>query len=98
LIDEYKTEEKTTTQDLQSIDTMTTKHFQNLINGIRVGEKLHSPIEEGNISVTMLQLSNIAWKLNRTLQLNKENGHILDDNKAMELWRREYEKGWELKV
>ena len=98
LIDEYKTKEKTTTQDLQSIDTMTTKHFQNLINGIRVGEKLHSPIEEGNISVTMLQLSNIAWKLNRTLQLNKENGHILDDNKAMELWRREYEKGWELKV
>jgi predicted dehydrogenase len=98
LIDEYKTKEKTTTQDLQSIDTMTTKHFQNLINGIRVGENLHSPIEEGNISVTMLQLSNIAWKLNRTLQLNKENGHILDDNKAMELWRREYEKGWELKV
>jgi predicted dehydrogenase len=98
LIDEYKTNEETTTQDLQSIDTMTTKHFQNLINGIRVGEKLHSPIEEGNISVTMLQLSNIAWKLNRTLQLNKENGHILDDNKAMELWRREYEKGWELKV
>ena len=98
LIDEYKTKEKTTTQDLQSIDTMTTKHFQNLINGIRVGENLHSPIEEGNISVTMLQLSNIAWKLNRTLRLNKENGHILDDNKAMELWRREYEKGWELKV
>jgi predicted dehydrogenase len=98
LIDEYKTNEKTTTQDLQSIDTMTTKHFQNLINGIRVGEKLHSPIEEGNISVTMLQLSNIAWRLNRTLQLNKENGHILDDEKAMELWRREYEKGWELKV
>jgi predicted dehydrogenase len=98
LIDEYKTEEKTTTQDLQSIDTMTTKHFQNLINGIRIGEKLRSPIEEGNISVTMLQLSNIAWRLNRTLQLNKENGHILDDNKAMELWRREYEKGWELKV
>ncbi len=98
LIDEYKTKEKTTTQDLQSIDSMTTKHFQNLINGIRVGEKLHSPIEEGNISVTMLQLSNIAWKVNRTLQLNKENGHILDDHKAMELWRREYEKGWELKV
>ena len=98
LIDEYKTKEKTTTQDLQSIDSMTTKHFQNLINGIRIGEKLRSPIEEGNISVTMLQLSNIAWKLNRTLQLNKENGHILDDNKAMELWRREYEKGWELKV
>jgi hypothetical protein len=98
LIDEYKTKEKTTTQDLQSINTMTTKHFQNLINGIWVGEKLHSPIEEGNISVTILQLSNIAWKLNRTLQLNKENGHILDDNKAMELWRREYEKGWELKV
>ncbi len=98
LIDEVKTEQRSTTQDLQSIDSMTTKHFENLINAIRTGEKLRSPIEEGNISVTMLLLSNIAWKVNRTLHLDKQNGHILDDAKAMEMWGREYEKGWELKV
>jgi hypothetical protein len=98
MIDEFKPEKSSTSKDLQSIDTMTTKHFQNLINGIREGEKLRSPIEEGNISVTMLQLSNIAWKMNRALHLDKQTAHILGDEKAMAMWRREYEKGWELKV
>lgn len=98
LISEVKAKGQSTTQDLQSIDDMTTKHFENLINAIRFGEKLHSPIEQGNVSVTILLLSNIAWKLNRVLRLDKENGHILNDSEAMGMWGREYEKGWELKV
>jgi hypothetical protein len=77
---------------------MTTKHFGNLINGIRDGEKLHSPIAEANISVTMLLLSNIAWKMNRVLHLDKSNAHILNDPQAMKMFGREYEKGWELKI
>ncbi|MDP2885305.1 MAG: Gfo/Idh/MocA family oxidoreductase [Ignavibacteria bacterium] len=98
LLNEFNIEKKSTTQDLLSIDSMTTLHFGNLINAIRDGEKLRSPIVEGNISVTMLLLSNIAWKVNRALHLDKHNGHILNDPKAMGLWSREYEKGWELKV
>ena len=96
-VDVFSVNSKTTSQDLLSLDSMTNDHFQNLINGIRLGEKLRSPIEEGNVSVTMLQLSNIAWKVNRTLRLNGKNGHIIDDPGAMELWQREYEKGWEVK-
>jgi predicted dehydrogenase len=98
LLNEFKTEKNNSTQDLQSIDSMTTRHFGNLINAIRDGERLRSPIAEGNISVTMLLLSNIAWKMDRVLHLDKQNGHILDDPKAMEMWGREYEKGWELKI
>jgi len=98
LIQKFDTSQTSTTQDLQSIDAMTTLHFQNLLNGIRKGEKLRAPIEEANISVTMLHLSNIAWKLDRTLHLDKQNGHILGDEKAMAMWRREYAKGWEPKV
>lgn len=98
LLHEVNTEKKNNTQDLQSIDSMTTRHFGNLINAIRDGEKLRSPIEVGNISVTMLLLSNIAWKMNRALRLDKQNGHILDDPEAMKMWGREYEKGWEPKV
>jgi predicted dehydrogenase len=98
LIGEYKEEGRTTTQDLISVDTMTTKHFGNLLDAIRLGEKLHAPIEEGNVSNTILLLSNIAWKVNRALHLNKDNGHIVDDTAAMKMWGREYEKGWELKV
>jgi predicted dehydrogenase len=98
MIDEVKAERSATTQDLRSIDTMTTKHFQNLINGIRDGEKLRSPVADGNISVTILQLSNIAWKFKRALHLDKRTGHIVGDDEATAMWRREYEKGWEPKV
>jgi len=98
LLSEVKIESKSTTQDLTSIDSMTTRHFGNLVEAIRDGDKLRSPIAEGNISVTMLLLSNIAWKMQRSLHLDKRDGHILDDPKAMEMWGREYEKGWELKI
>ena len=98
LIKEFKAGKSSSSENYQSIDSMTTRHFENLINGIRNGEKLRSPVHEGNISVTMLQLSNVAWKVNRTLHLDKTNAHVIGDEKAMELWRREYEKGWELKV
>lgn len=98
VIEDFKLDKRNTTQDLLSMDEMTDAHFQNFINGIREGEKLRSPIEEGNKSVTILQLSNIAWKLNRTLNLNKGNAHIINDEEAAKYWKREYEKGWELKV
>jgi len=97
-IEQFLIEKKNTTQDLQSIDSMTDQHFRNLIDGIRDGVQLHSPIAEGNISVAMLQLSNIAWKTGRSLTLNAENGHILNDTQAAALWQREYEPGWELKI
>jgi len=98
LLQEFSTQTASTTQDLQSIDAMTTRHFGNLLDAIRTGAKLHAPIEEANISVTMLHLSNIAWKLDRALHLDKRNGHVIDDEKAMAMWRREYAKGWEPKV
>jgi predicted dehydrogenase len=99
MTDSYKVPgNKGTTADLLSRDSMTDLHFENLINGIRVGEKLHSPIQIANVSVTILQLSNIAWWSQRELKLNTENGHIVGDAEAMKSWDREYEKGWAPKV
>jgi predicted dehydrogenase len=97
-IDEYSVGKATTSQDLVSADSMTDEHFRNFFGAIREGEKLRAPIGEGNISVTMLQLSNIAWKVGRSLNLNKDDGHVVGDPGAMELWQREYEKGWEPKI
>jgi hypothetical protein len=50
-------------------DVATAARFANLIGAIRKGDKLHAPISEGNIVVTMLHLSNISWELNRELRL-----------------------------
>jgi len=56
---------------------------------------LNAPIEVGNVAVTMLQLSNIAWITQRELHLDAKDGKILNDAEAMKMWEREYEKGWE---
>jgi predicted dehydrogenase len=96
--DEFKSEKSSSTQDLIGADNMTDAHFANFIAGIRTGEALHSPIQIANVSVTMVQLSNVAWRVNRELKLDTTTGHVLNDPEAMKLWSREYEKGWEVKV
>ena len=91
---ESKSGIKTLSADLIGRDSMTDAHFANFIAGIRKGEKLNAPIEVGNVAVTMLQLSNIAWEVNRELQLDTKDGRIQGDPDAMKMWGREYEKGW----
>jgi len=48
----------------------------------------------GNVSVTMLQLSNVAWEVQRELHLESKDGRIQGDWDAMKMWGRVYEKGW----
>jgi len=98
IIEEFNKNDVDATMDLKGGGPLTTLHFKNFVNGIRNGEKLHSPVVEGNISVSMLQMANIAWKRGKTLNINTKNGHIKGDKTAKKMCRREYEKGWELKI
>ena len=84
----------TSSTDLIGRDSMTDLHFANFIAGIQTGAKLHQPVAQGNVAVTMLQLSNVAWEVNRELHLDTSDGKVLNDPAAMKLWGREYEKGW----
>ncbi len=86
--------DQTSSTDLTGRDSMTDAHFANFIAGIRKGEKLNAPVSIGNVAVTMLQLSNIAWEVNRELQLDATDGKVLHDAEAMKGWNRDYEKGW----
>lgn len=90
--------DRASSHDLLSRDPMTTLHFANFIAGIQKGEPLHSPISVANISVTMLQLSNIAWEVQRELKLDTSNGHVLGDPEAMSMRSRQYQPGWEVRV
>ncbi|MGO9317847.1 MAG: Gfo/Idh/MocA family protein [Terracidiphilus sp.] len=92
---EVKSGHANASSDITGEDSMTNAHFANFIAAIRKGDKLNSPIAVGNVAVTMLQLSNIAWEMNRVLALDTTNGKILNDTAAMKLWSRTYEKGWE---
>jgi predicted dehydrogenase len=91
---EYRAGSTTSSSDLVGRDSMTVAHFANFIAGIRNGEKLNAPVSVGNISVTMLQVSNIAWEVSRDLHVDTTDGRIQGDPEAMKLWGREYENGW----
>ena len=73
-------------------------HIQNFFDGIRKGTKLASDIVGGHQSTLLVQLGNIALRTGRTLSINPENGHIINDREAMKYWSREYQPGWEPKV
>jgi predicted dehydrogenase len=84
----------TSSRDLIGADSMTDAHFANFIAGIQTGAKLNQPVAQGNVAVTLMQLSNIAWEVNRNLRLDTADGKVLGDPEAMRYWGREYEKGW----
>ncbi len=76
-----------------AVDTFHTAHF---IAAIRKGDHfgLSAQIEKGHRSTLLCHLGNIAYRTQRTLKCNPENGHVLDDETAMAFWQREYEPGW----
>ena len=91
---EFKVGTATSSADLVGSDSMTDAHFANFIAAIRTGERLHAPIDVGNVAVTMLQFSNIAWELNRELQIDPTTASIVNDPEAAKLCSRNYEPGW----
>ncbi len=90
--------EKSATTDTVGAGALDTYHMTNFLNAIRNGEKQNSPINEGVISNHLCHLGNMSQKFGRSLNIDKSNGKIMDDEEAMTLWGREYEPGWEPKV
>ena len=87
-------------RDIDPLDTvggggMTDLHIHNFAMAIRQGEKLNSPIDEGQKSVLALHLGNISQYVGRSLNLDPKTGRILGDSEAMSMWNRRYEPGWE---
>lgn len=77
---------------------MTDMHVVNFFNVIRGKEsKLNSSITEGSISQQLTHYANISYRIGRSFDVNPENGRI-KDKKAMKLWGREYQPGWEPKL
>ncbi|MBK1442168.1 Gfo/Idh/MocA family oxidoreductase [Parapedobacter sp. ISTM3] len=78
-----------------SMDNM---HVVDFLDAIRNDRHPNCDIELGYKSTVAMLLSNIAWRLKRDLRINPENGHIIGDAAAQELWSRTYEPGWEPKI
>ena len=84
-----------TVNPAQNLDVL---HIRNMFNAIKNGEELNADIVSGHKSTLMMQLGNIAQRTGRSLNINPKNGHIIKDREANKLWKRSYEKGWEMNL
>ncbi|MEG3659827.1 Gfo/Idh/MocA family oxidoreductase [Arenibacter palladensis] len=73
-------------------------HIQNMFSAIQNGTSLNADIDSGHKSTLLVQLGNIAQRTGRSLNIDPNNGHILQDSDAQKLWSRAYENGWEMKL
>lgn len=73
-------------------------HVADFLDAIRNNRRPNCDAETGHKSVLAMLLGNISWRVGRDLNINPQNGHILDDQDAQKLWSRTYEKGWEPKL
>ena len=74
------------------------EHIANFLECVRTGKLPNADIEKGHRSTLLCHLGNIAHRTNRVLTTSEKDGHIQNDDEAMQLWSREYRSGWEPKV
>lgn len=73
-------------------------HIQNFFDGIKKGTQLNADIVSGHKSTLLVQLGNIALRMGESLEIDPENGRIVNNKNAGKFWERSYEKGWEMKL
>ena len=63
----------------------------NFIDALRSRDKtkLNGPIEEGALSVTLMHLANISYKVGRSLNIDPATGAVIGDSEAARLYRRD---------
>ena len=67
-------------------------HFENFINAVRSHNRkeLTADILEGHLAASMCHLSNIAFRLGRSVVFDPHNEHFIDDDEAETYLSREY--------
>jgi len=75
-------------------------HVRNFLDCVKENnpDGLYAPIVEGAISTTLCHLGNIATRVKQRLEINPETWQCANVPEAVELYKREYRKGYELPV
>ncbi|MGI8636194.1 MAG: Gfo/Idh/MocA family protein [Segetibacter sp.] len=79
----------------ESLDAV---HVANFLDSIRLSKVPNADVAVGFKSTLWLQLGSIAQRTGHSLSIDQSNGHVIDDKKAMDLWARTYQPGWEPRV
>ena len=73
-------------------------HVGNFFDAIRTDKSLHAEIKDASISTMLCHLGNMAQDAGETLKIDQATGKVLNNEKAMKAWKRDYASGWEPKV
>ena len=76
--------------------SMSTRHVENFFESVRGKEKLNAPIDDIAISHAMVHYPNVAYRINKPFEV--ADSGIMLNREAMNLWSRNYEPGWEIKL
>lgn len=83
------------TTDTRGEGQLDVNHIQNFFAGIRVDKSLNSDIKDASISTMLCHLGNMAQDAGETLKVDTTTGKVLNNDKAMDAWKRSYAAGWE---
>ncbi len=97
MVTESKEAAQTDGTDISGEDILTVYHMKNWRNAIQKGEALHSPISDAYKSNLLCHIGNMAQELGRTVEMDDQTGKT-KDKKAKKMWKRKYEKGWEIDI
>ncbi len=86
------------TTDTRGEGQLDVNHVANFFDAIRKDTALNAEINDASISTMLCHLGNMAQDTGEMLKINPTDGKVLNSEKAMALWKREYAKGWEPKV
>lgn len=95
MIREEKEATESVTTGLGGGGGITTKHILNFVETVNGKGNPNSVLSEAAKSSHLNHLANIASRSGQSLQVDPENGHILDKKLMKKYWAREYEPGWE---
>ena len=73
-------------------------HVGNFFDAIREDKSLYADINDASISTMLCHLGNMAQDAGEMLKIDPSTGKVLNNDKAMQSWKREYQPGWEPKL
>ncbi|MGP1993216.1 Gfo/Idh/MocA family protein [Zobellia laminariae] len=98
LLKEEKEGAESATTNTMGQGQLDVNHVGNFFEAIRTDKSLHSDIQDASISTMLCHLGNMAQDAGETIKIDQTTGKILNNEKAMANWKREYAQGWEPKL
>ncbi len=86
------------TTDTRGEGNLDVNHVGNFFDAIRKDSKQHAPIADAAISTMLCHLGNMAQDAGEPIKIDQNTGKVLNNDKVLRQWKREYETGWEPKL